>query len=90
MSAFWFEPTKPLPPHPLSDHQALIVQMVAAIANLPPSGVPRYVYPSRWWMENIYPHCVWSSRYEDEGIPNWVPVWCYRLWRRFVPFGGRP
>ena len=29
---------------------------------------------------------VWTSTYIEEGIPQWVPVWCYRIWRKFVPF----
>jgi hypothetical protein len=23
---------------------------------------------------DIFKHVIWSSAYEDEGIPNWVPV----------------
>ena len=29
-----------------------------------------------------------TSAYLDDGIPSWVPVWCYRAWKFFG--GGKP
>jgi hypothetical protein len=33
---------------------------------------------------SIWDHVIWSSAYDDERVPTWLPVWCLRIivwWR---------
>ena len=31
----------------------------------------------------IAANIIWTSAYLEEGIPSWLPVWCYRVWAWF-------